>query len=310
MLATQCSLAMQEHLHDFKADECTLTLHMGIGSGMVSGIHVGVPDHMEFFIAGDPLEQVAECEVKAQPGEVYISHEAAKAIFDSIQVSIDVKDAPKDRKGPPKKKILSKLDDSTCYRLEKATNPVELPPTLPLPHAEQTKNMISPYVQPAVLGHLSSGSPEHFLAELRSISVIFVNVGLTFSTEGIPKIQEAMKAMQAAVYHYEGTVRQVFRVVFNFGTVTDISLLVHCRRQGLSFHCRFWTAASQSRRRPVTCCQNGALDPKEVATNRDQVFNWCDYGQGFLRRSRQRRTSRIRNGRRHCQLVGPTYGQG
>jgi hypothetical protein len=209
MLAAQCSMAMQEHLHDFKADDCTLTLHVGIGSGMVSGIHVGVPDHMEFFIAGDPLEQVAECEQKAQPGEVYISHEAAKAIFDSIQVSIDAKDAPKDRKGPPKKKFLSKLDDSTCYRLEKATNPVELPPTLPLPHAEQTKNMISPYVQPAVLGHLSSGSPEHFLAELRSISVIFVNVGLTFSTEAIPKIQEAMKAMQAAVYHYEGTVRQV-----------------------------------------------------------------------------------------------------
>lgn len=67
--------------------------------------------------------------------------------------------------------------------------------------------------------HLNSGSTE-FLAELRPISVIFVSLSFSYSPGKLTKIQEAMCAMQQAVAHYEGTVRQVIEFLslyhFNF----------------------------------------------------------------------------------------------
>jgi class 3 adenylate cyclase len=214
-LAAQCAMAMQEYFCEFKVSEEVLTLHVGIGAGMISGIHVGgVGARIEFLIAGEPLNQVSECERLAQPGEVYISRQAAKYIFDRVELSVDiVKDKeievkdPK-RKEKPKKKIVATLDDGTpCYRLEKVKELLELPPTFLMPVYDSTKDLISAYVQPAVLGHLNSGSTE-FLAELRPISVIFVNLGFSYSPGALTKIQEAMCAMQQAVATYEGTVRQ------------------------------------------------------------------------------------------------------
>lgn len=211
LLASQCALAMQEHLHQYEADGCLLTLHIGIGAGDISGMVVGgVANRMEFLIAGPPMDQVAACEAAAKSGEVYISYEAASLIKSHIDVSVD-QAAKKTNK---KKKIdLStinpdKPDTPMIYRLDRVAEPIALPPSVSLPHFKSMKSLISPFVQPAVLGHLNSGSPDHFLAELRNVSVIFVSLGLQYSADVIGKLQQCVTAMQEAVQFYEGTIRQ------------------------------------------------------------------------------------------------------
>jgi hypothetical protein len=58
----------------------------------------------DIISTGEPLSQVSECERLAQPGEVYISRQAAKYIFDRIELSIDVgKDTELESKDPRRK---------------------------------------------------------------------------------------------------------------------------------------------------------------------------------------------------------------
>lgn len=212
LLASQCALAMQEHLHQYEADGCLLTLHIGIGAGEIAGIVVGgVANRMEFLIAGQAMDQVAACEAAAKSGEVFISYEAATLIKPHIDVSID----QSSKKGSKKKKVdlntvsgTPTAEGPVIFRLDKVTEPIALPPSVSLPHFKRMKSLISPFVQPAVLGHLNSGSPDHFLAELRNVSVIFVSLGLQYSVDVIDKLQQCVTVMQECVQYYEGTIRQ------------------------------------------------------------------------------------------------------
>lgn len=216
LLASQCALAMQEHLHQYEADGCLLTLHIGIGAGEIAGIVVGgVANRMEFLIAGHAMDQVAACEAAAKSGEVFISYEAATLIKPHIEISIE----QSSKKGAKKKKVdlntiasnsvpMSGEPGPLIFRLDKVTEPIALPPGVSLPHFKKMKSLISPFVQPAVLGHLNSGSPDHFLAELRNVSVIFVSLGLQYSIDVIDKLQQCVTVMQECVQFYEGTIRQ------------------------------------------------------------------------------------------------------
>lgn len=57
--------------------------------GTISALHVG-GNHgrFEFLVTGDPLEQVSECEKRAQPGQVYISHESWSYVNTNIGHSV------------------------------------------------------------------------------------------------------------------------------------------------------------------------------------------------------------------------------
>jgi class 3 adenylate cyclase len=70
-LAARCALAMSKH---------TLgpsSLRIGLGAGEVVLASVGgVRDRWEFFLAGQPLAQVAQAERLAEPGQVVVSPEA------------------------------------------------------------------------------------------------------------------------------------------------------------------------------------------------------------------------------------------
>lgn len=207
LLAAQCSLSLKEHLSAYDADGANLTLHIGVGAGEIWGIVVGgVQNHMEFLIAGDPMDQVAKCEEAAKPGEVYISREAVVLIQPFLELSIDTVN----KKGHIKRKKYdwSSIEKHDIFRLDKINNPVDLPTSVLIPHFKKLKQCISPFVQPAVLSHLNSGSPDHFLAELRTVSVIFVNLGLNFQSSQLETLQNAVKLMQESVYAYEGTIRQ------------------------------------------------------------------------------------------------------
>ena len=63
------------------------------------------------------------------------------------------------------------------------------------------------YVQAAVKRHVSSGSTR-WLAELRNVTVIFLNLTTPFKEYKLPELQNAISELQGVVYRFEGTVRQ------------------------------------------------------------------------------------------------------
>jgi hypothetical protein len=63
------------------------------------------------------------------------------------------------------------------------------------------------YIQQGVLRHIYSGTKK-FIGELRTVSVVFVNLTSPFVESKLNELQASITAMQEIIYKYEGTVRQ------------------------------------------------------------------------------------------------------
>ena len=70
-----CNLALIATLNNFRpVDGVCLTLHSGIGAGQLSGFFVGgVKSEWEFFVAGEPVQQMALAGDEAASGQVVLS---------------------------------------------------------------------------------------------------------------------------------------------------------------------------------------------------------------------------------------------
>lgn len=155
----------------------------------LKGIHIGgVEKRCEFFISGSVLEQVSSCEKEASPGEAYIS----KIALDNIQ------------KG---RISVSQKSGNTNYLLESIDYPMDLPGAISFPLYPDMEPNIQLYLQQAVLLHAKSGAVRS-LAELRTISVIFLNLTSPFKDEKLSELQQTISEMQTVIEKYEGTIRQ------------------------------------------------------------------------------------------------------
>eukprot|EP01125_Pyxidicula_operculata_P011726 TRINITY_DN3840_c0_g1_i1.p1 TRINITY_DN3840_c0_g1~~TRINITY_DN3840_c0_g1_i1.p1 ORF type:complete len:2470 (+),score=543.28 TRINITY_DN3840_c0_g1_i1:39-7448(+) len=212
ILACESALKMQEQLKGYTAEGCLLTLHSGIGAGGISGLHVGgVNGRLEYLIAGEPLEQVSECEKRAQPGQVYISHDAWQNVRlthpDAIVVGM-LKSTFSGKK--MRKKKMSDID--TAYLLMEVNAPVRSNSSkddIILPE-KILKEKIAMYCPSAVTKRLTAPQEEGFMAEMREISVIFVNLQFIYvkGKKNLNLLQNACKEMQNDIFRFGGEIRQ------------------------------------------------------------------------------------------------------
>lgn len=201
IFASQCALAMQERLKGFDAEGCPLTLHSGIGAGEISQIHVGgTNNRFEFLIAGNPLDQVSECEKRAESGQVYISHYAWSIVASENPRALLIFTSKKKKVNPKKMN-----DVSTSYLLVRVRAPLDLPVQAPLVKTPEMIANVVPYCPAAVSKRVGA-----FLAETRTINVIFINLDYTYTRgfESLQLMQNALLAMQKELYRFRGEVRQ------------------------------------------------------------------------------------------------------
>jgi class 3 adenylate cyclase/tetratricopeptide (TPR) repeat protein len=190
MRAAQCSLVILKELGDYVAGDVHLTLHMGIAAGETIALRVGgVQGRWEFLVAGQPLVQMASAEAHAQKGEVCISPEGWALIQDKFSGTIlesgDVR-----------------LD---AVRESVPTRRAEVPVVVP-----EMAAALRGYIPWGILERLDAGQTQ-WLAELRCVTVLFGKLpDLDYAAIGfLEQVQQAMQAMQRAVYQYEGTIRQL-----------------------------------------------------------------------------------------------------
>jgi len=193
LLSCQCAKELLESMSSYEVEGtgCVLRLHIGVGAGEISGIHIGGTNHqLEFFISGQVLEQVSSCEKIASPGEVCVS-EAAWTLVEKGRMN-----------GSKKSK-----DPYPIYRLDSIEIPASLPEALEILVTTDMEAFLKAYIPPAVTRHVISGA-KRWLAELRNVSVIFLNLTTPFKENKLPELQQAFIKMQTSIYKYEGTVRQ------------------------------------------------------------------------------------------------------
>lgn len=206
VLACHCALQMLEDMKGYMAGGCPLTLHSGIGAGQISHLHVGGTNgRREYLICGEFIDQVSECEKKAESGQVYISHTAFSIAAAHYKPKIFTLFITK--KGRSKKKRTQDYD--TCYLLAKVKQTPEYPTPHKIPITKGIVDRVSAYCPEAIKGE----GKGLFIAENRLISVLFVNIDLVYSSgnknnDDLAKLQRGVAAMQQQLYKYGGEVRQ------------------------------------------------------------------------------------------------------
>jgi len=175
--------ALQEAMAEFhtltsSAGPVALSMKIAIGAGEVLSFNIGgIADRWEYVIAGDPLQQVAEAEKQAKPGDIVLSP-AAQALLDRPP-------APRPRPLPAQTDVL-------------------------VPDLMQIAPVLRCYTPRTVQAALQAES-HTWLGALRPMSVIFLKVaGLDYAAPAVPaRLQTLLRAVQTTVYRYEGIIARV-----------------------------------------------------------------------------------------------------
>ncbi len=187
--ATDCALRTQQRLHNYTAAEnVRLSMRMGLSAGDVTVAHIGgVRNRWEFIVAGSPLLQLRSIKQVAVPGDVVLSPSAWALAQD---------------------RAIGQPLDSNDVRVKQITAPpafVPAPDRHFLPQAEVALRAYIPY---AALSRLDAGQTG-WLAELRRVSVIFLNMPELNYTTSLDQAQQMMRAMQTTLYRFEGSINEL-----------------------------------------------------------------------------------------------------
>jgi class 3 adenylate cyclase len=190
--AAQCALAIQARLHNFTAVEgVELTIRIGLGAGPVSLIQIGgVFARWEALLVGQPIVQASRAENSAPPGQVVIAPEAWAFAQDTLKVELFTTAA--DRQG---------------LRLESVRRPLALEATRFPKLDDSAEAALRAYIPGAILKRLSAGQTE-YLAELRRVTVLFVNLPGFEQVTSLEQAHQVLRTIQSALYKYEGSVNQ------------------------------------------------------------------------------------------------------
>jgi class 3 adenylate cyclase len=185
--AAGCALAMQATLRDYASDEgIRLSLRVGIGAGEVVLLDVGgVRDRRELLVSGSAVPQTTGAATKAQPDQVLVAP-GAWALLADVCAGERVAGGVRLRWAP--------------------APPAEEPPPPPPPTGLDA--LLMPYLPRALLGSLRAGHGE-WLAELRRVTLAFVNLPGLDHIATLDRAQRAMQALQTALYRYEGSVNKL-----------------------------------------------------------------------------------------------------
>src|SRR5262249_2743625 len=176
-------------LQDYQTREGhTLAVRMGLGAGNIALMHVGgVYGRWEVVITGPPLSQVSQAQAHAQPSEVIVSPQVW-ALLQSYCIGQHM------------------LDD--YVRLEAMELKLDQPVRRSQVLGAEVETALRAYIPGAILARLAAGQ-SGWLAELRRVTVLFINLPDLTSRTSLDQAQAVMQALQTALYHYEGSLNRI-----------------------------------------------------------------------------------------------------
>jgi len=209
--AAACACRLNQSMHQYKAFEdemltYTLSLHIGVGCGTLTALHLGgVFNRWEFVLSGPPIAQVATAEPLAVSGETCCSPEAWEHV--SSVATGHAASADAEAKGFV---IIDEIEPSVMHG-------VPPPPALPVTRA--VAQLMKRYVPDSIAPKIEAGfiPKEGQMAEIREVSVLFINcLGLDLvASEGYDCAAATragvslMQEVQKQVARHEGAVNKM-----------------------------------------------------------------------------------------------------
>ncbi len=222
--AAQCGLDLQAL---FNNERLSASLHLdvriGIGAGDVGIIHVGgVYERWLWLVTGNPVSQLIHVEQQAQPGQVVLSPEAWELVKHACAGEPLLEQPACAQASETGQMELARGESESEYLNHPAATPPSIllhalqhfPPAItPTPlalHPSMNMEMaLRCYIPDVVLTRLAAGQG-NWLAELRLITVLFVNLPeMHNSRMSLDAIQMGIRSLQTALYRYEGSVNKL-----------------------------------------------------------------------------------------------------
>ena len=179
---------IQARMNDFEVGEdVRLSLKVAVGAGQVAALQLGgVFNRWELLVAGSPLSQVGIANGQAVPGDLVLSPEAWALLAQAGD---------------------GEVLGQGVVRLRE----LQAPPPLALPRIEpgpDTADALRRFIPGAIRARLDAGQSD-WLAELRMVTVVFINLpDFTYETP-LERAQESMRALQTALYRFEGSINKI-----------------------------------------------------------------------------------------------------
>ncbi|MEZ2235127.1 adenylate/guanylate cyclase domain-containing protein [Microcoleus sp.] len=191
--AAQCALAILNDLGEYQAANAQLRLHIGIGAGELKEFYIGgMNGRWEYFVAGEPIAQVALAETAAGIGEVCLSLTAWESIKDQFVGTLLASNVVR----------LEGFNLLTCVADRRLLNIGE---SAPIAIYDEMQERLERYVSVGVLQRLKVGQTD-WLGDLRRVSVMFLNLpGMDYGAEGaLDFISTIINEIQNILQVYEG----------------------------------------------------------------------------------------------------------
>lgn len=190
--AAQCGIAIQAALRDYRVGPDALSLRVAIGAGSARIVHVGgVRKRWEFLFAGRPLEQVARVGALIEPGSIGISARTRALLSEQVPAAPDcvpINEGVFQLRGVAPLELRRPHDEST---------------TLPR-HASRLRG----YIPAAVARRIDAGQGA-WIGEMRTLTVLFVNLPDIDYRASVETAQQIMVALQESCYRFEGSINKL-----------------------------------------------------------------------------------------------------
>ena len=190
--AAACALEAHNVLRGYQTAEGNpLVIRTGIATGTVQAVHLGgMLQRWELLMAGEAISQVSVTMQQAEPGTIVLS----PAAYDSL------------RKAAHGKQLeggyfsLSGLD-VTARKVDPNQKLFMAP--------QEAVSALGTYIPGAIRDRLTAGQIG-WLAELRNVTVLFINFPDINYETSLETAQEVMHQLQSTLYYYEGSVNDNF----------------------------------------------------------------------------------------------------
>jgi len=211
--AIQSALDIQSRLNDTNViEDIKLSVKIGFGIGEVTILHVGgVFSRAEYLAAGEPLLQAFEAEHCAKSGGVII---ISNQVWNKINSYFEFRPTEEEHHGDGQNNgpffYVEKLKKG--QKVQMKADALLITNQLKPSDIEALTPIITPYMPAAVVPYLELDN-EKWSAELRRLSVMFLNLGIDLSdakTEpGLKRIQLVIETVQKCVYKYQGSLNKL-----------------------------------------------------------------------------------------------------
>jgi len=187
--ATQCGMAVQRKLHNYRAEEgIYLSLRIAIGAGEAFVAQVGgAADHWELLVAGAPVVQACAAEAEADPGQVVLSPDA----WELARTACTGYPLP-----------------TGVVRIASLVRPLAVRANGPPPAFRCADTYLRAFAPCPIIARLAAGQSD-WLAELRRVTVLFINVPELDCVADVAHTHDVLRAIQSVLYRYEGSILRI-----------------------------------------------------------------------------------------------------